>query len=137
MRVFVDSDVVISSLISNKGAAHLLINETKAIECFVSDASIKELEQVADRLKLDRSKLAKTIKTRFHTVNLGNQPNPSGYTYDLNDEHIVNGAVAAEAKFLITYNAKHFDENKLKDSFNIIVLRPGAFLQYLRLIGKF
>ena len=57
LKIFVDSDVVISSLISQTGAAFLLLNQIDSFEQFVSNISVKELEQVVNRLNLDPKKL--------------------------------------------------------------------------------
>lgn len=54
-KVFVDSDVIISSLISDKGAAYFIIHETD-LQLFISDKSREELEKVCDRLGLDKNK---------------------------------------------------------------------------------
>ena len=56
------------------------------------------------------------------------------YVEDLNDAHIVAGAAESKAHFLITYNIRDFKIEKIKKDFDIIVLTPGMFLQYLRSI---
>ena len=43
LKVFVDSDVIISSLISSTGAACILLNQ-KDLDLFISNVSLKELE---------------------------------------------------------------------------------------------
>jgi len=136
LRVFVDSDVVISSLISKSGAGYLLVNN-KNIELFVSNISLKELEVVAGRLRIDERKLKNFIKDRFNIVQL--KVNISilknkykEYISDPNDAHIVAGAVKAKVRFLVSYNIRHFKIDKVKQDFNIIVLTPAYLLQYLR-----
>lgn len=135
--VFVDSDVVISSLISTSGAAHALLHNTKEVRLYVSNFSTLELEKVVDRLQLDPEKLQKVIGTRFASVKI-NQPYKkvqaqfAGYVRDVDDAHIVAGAKEAKAAFLVSYNLRHFEAEKLRQDFQIIVLTPGLFLQYLR-----
>ena len=133
--IFVDSDVIISSVISNKGAAYLLLHQSN-IERFISNYSRKELKLVIKRLNLSQSefrarlnqckiiKLDKTleaIKKRY-----------TGYIKDQNDAHIVAGAVKSKARFLLTYNIKHFVIDKIKNDFDVLCLTPAQFLQYLR-----
>ena len=137
LRVFVDSDVVISSLISSTGAAFLLLNQTDDIELYISNISMSELEMVMERLSLDGQTLKKLAKRRFTILQLGKTPEEmkkqfSDYVLDIDDAHIVAGAVRAKVQFLISYNKKHFKGDKLKENFNIILSTPANFLQYLR-----
>ncbi len=130
MKVFVDSDVIISSLISNSGAASELINNHPEVIKIISDFSQKELEIVKSRLKIVKATppldLIKIIGVKNYSI----------YSTDPNDAHIVTGADQAQVKFLITYNLKHYKIDKIKRELNIIVMTPGMFLQYLRLSDK-
>ena len=137
LKVFVDSDVVISSLISSKGAAFLLLNKTANLELFLSNASRLELEQVAERLHLDKQKLKNLADKRFTTIHLRETAGKlktkfADYVLDSNDAHIVAGAVKANVQFLVSYNTKHFKADKLKEDFHIILTTPANLIQYLR-----
>lgn len=137
LRVFTDSDVVISSLISQKGAAYFLLNQAHDLKLFLSNISTSELEKVTDRLELDRNKLIHLIKKRFSILTMEETTDElkklfAAYVIDPDDAHIVAGAKAAHAQFLISYNIKHFKADKLKQDFNIILTTPAMFLQYLR-----
>lgn len=136
IKVFVDSDVVISSLISEKGAAYLLINEQNS-NFFISNISKEELEKVADRLKLNQDKLQNLIKEKLKTVKLNQnieniKKEFKDHTSDPNDAHIIAGAVKAKVKFLLTYNLKHYKRQEIHKKFDIIVFTPAQYLQYLR-----
>lgn len=138
-KVFVDSDVVISSLISEKGAAHLLLNEQKS-KFAISNISKIELERVASRLGIEKSRLQILVKTRLKpirlTADLKKIKNDfKDYTTDPNDTHIIAGASRAKAKFLLTYNIRHFKRQKVNEDLGIIVLTPAQYLQYLRSLG--
>ena len=133
---FVDSDVVISSLLSKKGASFFLFHLTK-ISLFISSLSIKELEIVVKRLNINRQKLNSLIEKRLKVVILKEtkeiiKKKYQNYVLDQNDAHVIAGAVAAKTKFLLTYNLKHYKKEKIKDDFDIIIFPPAAFLQYLR-----
>lgn len=133
--VFLDSDVVISSLISKKGAAFALVNN-KSAEKYISDISFKEIKIVMKRLNLD-VKLAKNIFTQFKMVTLEDNINVLKTKYgpfviDSNDAHIVAGVKESSANFLITYNLKHFKKDLIKQNLKAITLTPALFLQYLR-----
>ncbi len=137
LRLYVDSDVVISSLILATGAAHMLLHSTEEVELYVSNLSTLELEKVVDRLQLDSKKLSQVISTRFVLVKISQSPKAvqqlfADYVRDNDDTHIVAGAKEAKVMFLISYNIRHFESEKLRQDFQIILLTPGMFLQYLR-----
>ena len=137
LKVFVDSDVIISSLISSTGSAFLLLNQTGDIEFYISNISMEELERVMERLNLDASNLKRLAKKRFTIFQLGKTAEEvkkqfSDYVLDIDDAHIVAGAVRAKVQFLISYNTKHFKSDKLRKNFNIILSTPANFIQYLR-----
>lgn len=136
MKVFVDSDVIISSLISSSGASYFLLH-TKNIELFISNASLKELQTVVKKLGIDKDRLNMLVRERLKTVKIEEttaeiKDKYREYVHDINDAHIVAGVNAAKTRFLISYNIKDFKLNKIKNDFNIIVMTPGKFLQYLR-----
>src|SRR5947209_988952 len=104
--IYVDSDVVISSLLSSTGAAYLLIHHTDDIELFVSNLSQKELEIVATRLEISLKELKLLLEKRFNFVDLKDTMDETrkeykDYVTDNNDAHIVLGAKEAKARFLI------------------------------------
>ena len=136
IKVFVDSDVIISSLISSTGAAYFLIHKTN-LELYITNQSVTELEIVADRLNLNPVKLKNLIKDHLKILKLEEslakvKEKYNQYTYDLNDSHIVAGARQANPNFLITYNTRHFKADKIKQDFKIIVITPAYLLQFLR-----
>lgn len=135
-KVFVDSDVVISSLLSTKGAAYLILNQQDR-KFIISNISQKELEKVAQRLKINQGSLKNLIKKQFDVIKLTQELTEikeefANYTSDINDSHIVAGAKKAKAKFLLTYNLRHYNRLKIKADLGIIVLTPAQYLQYLR-----
>jgi len=139
LKVFVDSDVVISSLISSTGAAFLLLNQTTDIELCISNKSKEELEKVVDRLDLSSIELKQLIQTRVTTIHLEKtlkeiKKEFADHVLDIDDAHIVAGAKKAKVNFLISYKTKHFKADKIKDDFNIILTTPSNLLQYLRSI---
>lgn len=135
-KVFLDSDVIISSLISNLGAAYQLVNN-KNIVCFISNISYKELLLVIKKLNLDDKKLKVIVKEKLKIVKLLQSLKQikleyKNYVKDPNDAHILAGVIESSVNFLITYNLRHFEINKIKEKLNIQIMTPGTFLQYLR-----
>lgn len=127
---FVDTDVVISSLISQKGAAFLLL-ENKMADFMVSNVSEEEILEVAKRLKISLEKTKLLIK-KLRRVEIKDQTDCERYVSDPGDTHIIAGARNSNAKFLITYNSKHCKIDKIKQDLGITVLSPAMFLQWLR-----
>lgn len=138
MRIFVDSDVIISSFLSQSGAAYFLL-DTTSLQLFISSISKKELEIVVRRLSIKDEMLTTLIENNLEIVVLSEslpsiKESLGQYVLDENDAHILAGAKAAKAGFLITYNIKDFKIDKIKKDLNILTLTPGNFLQYLRSI---
>ena len=136
MDVYVDSDVVISSLLSQSGAAYYLLNDSSIVPV-ISSISVEELKTVTSRMNIDQNRFEELIKKRPKVVELklsisSLKTEYSSYVLDINDEHIVAGAQMAKVGFLLTYNLKHYKIAKIKDNFNIQVITPALFLQYLR-----
>jgi len=134
--VFVDSDVIISSLLSQAGAAYLLLHQ-KNIKLFISNLSLRESGMVADKLNIPKDKFDNLVQKRVHMVKLKETPKElkikyKNYVLDLNDAHIVAGSILAKVNFLISYNIRDFKVDKIKTDLGIICLTPGEFLQYLR-----
>ncbi len=137
IRVFVDSDVIISSLISRSGAAFTLISHTEQVKLYISNYSVSELNKVVDRLHLQQEELHNIIKTRLTAVKIDQtykkvQLQFADYVRDSDDAHVVAGAKEARVSFLVSYNVRHFNTEKLRQDLQIILLTPGLFLQYLR-----
>ncbi len=137
LKVFVDTDVAISSFISQTGAAYLLLNQTEQLDLCVSNISAQEIDKVAKRLHLDTEKAKSLIHKRFSVVQIKETAKDiqsifDEYVLDPNDAHIVAGAKTAHAQFLISYNTRHFKADALKADFNIIITTPANLLQYLR-----
>ena len=137
--LFVDSDVVISSLLSSTGAAYLLVHQAEDIKLYISNLSQKELETVVSRLNLPIHELQLLFKDKLNIIQLKQSTEEAKreykeYVSDSNDAHIVLGAKESKVRFLLTYNLKDYKTEKIKQDFNILVMTPGLFIQYLRSI---
>ncbi len=133
--IFLDSDVVISSLISKKGAAFSLVNNKKIVK-YISNISLKEIKIVMRRLRLD-VKPTNNIFSQFKLVKLKDDMDMlktkfGPFVIDINDAHIVAGVKESSVNFLITYNLKHFRKDVIKQNLKVVTLTPALFLQYLR-----
>lgn len=130
-QVFIDSDVIISSLLSTKGAAFLILSLPNP-RYYYSDTQIKELKVVCNRLNIPQKKLEDILKNISRKNIDQNNKEYSDFVNDPDDAHILAGAHQSSARFLVTYNQKDFKAEKIKSRFNITILTPALFLQYLR-----
>lgn len=136
IKIFIDSDVVISSLLSQTGASNVVIQST-SLSSFISDFSYEELIRIINKLKIDKKKLEKILKNRLKIIKLKKDKEEiltqfKKYTYDIEDVHIVAGAVESNSKFLITFNIKDYKIEKIYQDLSIKIILPGELLQYLR-----
>ena len=136
ITVYLDSDVVISALLSQKGAAFWLMQEIPGLKIILSSLSMEEIVNVTNRKAID------IPEGFFSNVELC-EIEPTGsissefnkYVNDPNDRFIVYSAMRAQVDYLITYNVKDYKLAEILTDFNIITHTPGDFLQYLRFKG--
>lgn len=136
IKVYFDSDVIISSLVSNKGAAHILL-KTAGIKPVISDLQKKELRTVVGRLRIDLKRLETLFDEKLSLVKIKKTELKIGkrflkYVLDPDDAHIAAGIAASKPEFFVSYNQRHFLADKIKMDFKVICLTPGQLLQYLR-----
>lgn len=136
MNVFIDSDVVISALLSSTGAAHVLIHHDR-LKSVISSISFSELQIVAKRLGIKSDQLETLIESRFSVLKISQslqaiKQEYGQYVGDINDAHIVAGARSAGVKYLISYNLKHFKTDRIKSELDILIITPALFMQFLR-----
>ena len=133
LNVYLDSDVLVSSCLSSTGAANLLLNINTLVK-FYSNIQKNELKIVFERLSIQPIKLSQALKKcTIITLKSPHFASYSKYTTDVNDRHIIAGAVTSGTKFLISYNLKHFQVESLKRDFGLITFTPAQFLQYARI----
>ncbi len=133
ITAFLDTDVIISSLLSQTGAANLLL-KTPQIRKIISNASKDEIVQVSQRLNISNIYTNSLFKSELSITSITKEDIAKYVTYvtDQNDAHIIAGAHVAKVVFLVTYNRKDFKVDKIKNELKIITLSPGEMLQFLR-----
>ena len=131
LTVFVDSDVVISSLLSSSGAAATLFTQAEC-QWHVSTFSLRELVIVCRELGIAKER----FKGKCTVTPLANLPKIQKtfgmFVTDIHDAHIIAGAKAVKAQFLVTYNLRHFRRDAIREQLGIIVIPPAHLLQHLR-----
>jgi predicted nucleic acid-binding protein len=139
-NIFLDSSALIAGVISESGAAHVLLNlgESRDIVLTVSELVILESERsVARKSPSNLDDLRKLIKA----TNLRIVPNPSKEEVeanlylinDPNDVPILLAAMKAKVDYLATHNRKHFlDDPKVSARSGLRIGTPGDVLAWLR-----
>ncbi len=142
MKIFLDTNVLFSAIMSDKGAAFALISLIKKgkICGITSDICLKELKRIEDKLKFKvnvdqflksfniKILKLKEIKPKFEV---------SFYVKDQDDAHVIQGAIESESEYLVTFNMKDFYADVIYNAFHIKVLTQGMMLQTLRQIGVY
>lgn len=140
VKVFLDTDVVISALLSKTGVSYETIENSK-VKKTISKIVKKEVEEVAKKLDIDPQNVKKVLnKIDIISLKLTKEKllrNYKKYVLDDKDSHVVAGVNISKSKFLLTHNVRNYKIDKINADFGIIVLKPGNFLQYLRSVDKF
>lgn len=136
IKVFIDSDVIISSLLSPTGASKIIVNSS-VLRSYISNFSLEELNRVVGKLEINKNKLGRLLKSRLKTIKIKLDKEEildkfSIYANDVEDAHIVAGAKIAKSRFLVTFNTKDYKMEEIWKDFGIRVITPGGLLQYLR-----
>lgn len=109
----------------------MLLGSQHKAKMVISDVSREESLEVGKRLDLDMDKLDRLMDS-LKMIKLREREKYRVYVRDLGDAHIVAGADQSKSRFLLTYNLRHYDVEKVKRELGILVVSPGTFLQYLR-----
>lgn len=136
MRLFLDSSVFISALISNTGASAqiLALCEARLLEIYISDEVEEEVFNVFDRkfpeLKPLFNDLLKTVKLkRIKTAKDKISKEVASWIKDPKDVKILMGAKKAEVDYLVTLDKRHFiKDEKVSEKSGLTILTPGDFL---------
>ncbi|MBI2009569.1 MAG: PIN domain-containing protein [Candidatus Chisholmbacteria bacterium] len=137
VKVFLDSDVLVSALLSKTGASFKILQNSK-ITKIISKTIKKEIIDVATRSNInlpskDIFQSLKIITLKLEKPRLSQRYFP--YVLDQEDSHVLAGAHKTKVKFLLTHNLKHYQVAKIRNDFGVSVMKPGLFLQYLRSLG--
>lgn len=135
VKVFVDTNLLVSALISQKGASYEIVQNSNIVK-IISPTVSKELTEVSKKFRF-RNKDVETILKHLSLKKVSLKKEKleeiySGYVMDTKDTHVLSSAKESKTKFLLTHNIKHFRVEKINNDFGIIVIKPGNFLQYLR-----
>lgn len=132
--VFLDSSVIVSSLISSTGGSNKIIQSGKssAIKLITSQYVVEEVTKHLPKINLSKSTLSSLIQTRDIDV-LPNPPQKviskfTSITPDPKDEPILASAVLSGANVLVSLDKKHILIPKVRKHLKPIkVYNPQQF----------
>jgi putative PIN family toxin of toxin-antitoxin system len=142
MKIVLDTNIVLSALFSSKGASHMLLTwlfRSPNKYNVVSNALVTEYEDVLTRdqnIKKFNNLKKEDILSFIDDICLISYHQDIHFLWrpflkDSNDDMILEVAVNANAKAIITFNPKDF--KGIKERFGIDVLTPQ---EYLKKIGE-
>ena len=140
VNIFLDSSALIAGIISETGAAHVLLQlgETENIALTISEVVLNEtkrsiarkshenLEDVKKEIKKSRIRILQDPSYEEIQANLYLMDDPD-------DVPILLAAIKAKVDYLATHDHKHFlDDPKVSERSGIKIGTPGDVLAWLR-----
>ena len=140
LNIFLDSSALIAGIISETGAAHVLLQlgETEDITLMISEVVFHETERsVARKSPNDLADVQKEIKkARIKIFEDPTNEEVQANLYlmdDPNDVPILLAAIKAKVDYLATHDHKHFlDDPKVAERAGIKIGTPGEVLAWIR-----
>jgi len=137
--IVMDTCVFISALRSNKGASFKLLSliDSGVFECYLSVPLVLEYEDVANRFTEETGLTATDIEDLIDYMCAVGQCRQVHFLWrpnlkDPSDDFILELAVEAECKYIVTHNIKDF---KGVDKFNVQAITPQKFLRKIGAIS--
>jgi putative PIN family toxin of toxin-antitoxin system len=114
IRVVVDTNVLVSALLTSGGLPEAVVNLAISgeVRWFVSESVLAEYERVLKRprLAIDSGKVADAISRIRAMVSVVSPTAPVAAASDPDDNQFLECAEAAQANYLVTGNVRHFPE---------------------------
>lgn len=133
--IVLDTNVVFSGLYSQDGSSYTLLSEIGKgkFNVHVSVPLIFEYEDVLKRSQKELGLSAKEIDDVLEYLCSVSNPHLLYYSWrpclnNPDDEMLLELAIAANARFIVTYNIRHF---KGIHGFNVRAIKPSEFLKLL------
>ena len=140
MNIFLDSSALIAGIISETGAAHVLLQlgETEDIALTISEVVFNETKRSIGRKKPENLEIAKKViqKSRIKIVQDPSYEEIQANLYlidDPDDAPILLAAIKARVDYLATHDHKHFlDDPKVAERSGIKIGTPCDVLTWIR-----
>ena len=142
VRVFLDSNVVISGILSDRGSPRIILDILcLGLPLLVGIAGQYNVLEIEGALRRKAPEVIPIYQTYLPKLNLEIIPIPlkeelgpyHAYTSD-KDVPVLVSAINGNADFLVTGDKKDFDKLKRSNDIKIKILSPSEFIE---VIGKF
>jgi predicted nucleic acid-binding protein len=139
-EIFMDSSALIAGIISESGAAHVLLQlgESEAITLIVNEYVIIECERAFAR-KSPRNLPLLQLAIKKARLQIFENPTPEEVKANLylisdpGDVPILLSAMESGADFLVTHNRRHFlDDPQVGEKTGLLIGTPGDAIAWLR-----
>lgn len=146
LKIFLDTNVYISALASDKGASDAIsfAAEAGAFEVFISPEIIEEGQKTlidkfdSPELFIRFQNFIKSFKPKITRVSKDETEKAAHFCYDINDVVILAAAIKSPANFLITLDKKAFKKKLIESKTGVVVVNPKEFMKIFRkIIGDF
>lgn len=131
MRVFLDTNVLVSAFISRGISADIFRIIIKEHNLILGDVVISELKRIlSDKLKMSPSMVNNIVNflNSFEIINYSGEKSPYKLR-DKDDEKILALAVKSNSDVLVTGDKDFLD---VRDNLNIKALNPREFLHFVK-----
>ena len=131
MRVFLDTNVLVSAFISRGISAEIFRIIMKEHNLIVGDVVLSELKRIlSNKLKMPSAQVNNILNflNSFEIINYSDGPCPIELR-DKDDEKILVLALQSNSEVLVTGDKDFLD---VRDSLNIKVLNPREFLKLVK-----
>jgi putative PIN family toxin of toxin-antitoxin system len=136
-KVFLDSNVILSGLLSDKGSPRIILDILSLNLPVLSGATGQyNIIEIERNLKKKMPAIIPLYKKYFPAINLEITPLPSPVRVNKLLKHIsgkdapvLASAIASKADYLVTGDKKDFDKPGLKDKYRFQILGPSEFVK--------
>jgi len=139
VRVFLDSNVILSGLLSDKGAPRIILDLlTLELPFLVGSTGRYNLIEIERNLKRKMPQILAVYKRYLPRLNLKviSVPHPeelkefAGKITD-KDIPVLVSAIRSNADFLVTGDKRHFQRIKLPDDYLLKIVTPSEFIDLI------
>jgi len=137
-KVFIDTSVIFSSLLSNSGASAKIFKSARSLDIFISQYVIDEVHDV---LKQKAPHLLDSFEQMLRVKDFAITPAPRKRLVlkarkiisDPKDAPILAAAISAKVDYLVTLDKKDFiNDAKVAERSGLTIVTPGQFVKLLK-----
>ena len=136
-KVFLDASVIIAALISPTGGSAKIVNfiRKELLVGIVSETVIFEVEAHTLKIKKSKETIGRFIKENNILVRRAitmEEIAPYVGQVDIDDIHLIAGAILTKCNFLLTLDKKHLLRDDIRQKFkDLKIVSPKEFLEFV------